>query len=334
MLRVLGRAAVAVAAVAGLAAGAVPATAAPAGAVRCPVEIAGSAPTLHPEGVAFDPVRGEFLAGSVTHGTVSVVHRDGTVRTLVGDPRLVTTMGLAVDAARHRLIVANADLGLADRSTPGTAFNLGAVGSYDLRTGRPRFYVDLAALTPGTQHFVNDVAIAPDGTVYATDSLAGAVYRIDPAGHASVLVQDARLAGTVATGFGLNGIVWAGPGLLVAALSAGEALVRIPVAAPGRFQIVAVDAPIGNPDGLAVTGRGELALVDNSAANRIVHVRSADGWRTARVTASTPWVGHVPTTLAVTRCGLYALDGELDVLLGGGSSDAFTVGLITPARAG
>jgi sugar lactone lactonase YvrE len=338
MLRVLGRAAVAVAAAAGLATGAAPAMGAPAaapatGAARCPVEIAGSAPTLHPEGVAFDPVRGEFLVGSVTHGTVSVVHRDGTVRTLVGDPRLVTTMGLAVDAARHRLLVANADLGLADRSTPGTTFNLGGLGSYDLRTGRPRFYVDLAALTPGTQHFVNDVAIAPDGTVYATDSVAGAVYRIDPAGHASVLVQDARLA-AVGTGFGLNGIVWAGPGLLVAALSAGEALVRIPVAAPGRFQIVAVDAPIGNPDGLAVTGRGELALVDNSAANRIVHVRSADGWRTARVTASTPWVGHVPTTLAVTRCGLYALDGELGVLLGGGSSDAFTVGLITPARAG
>jgi sugar lactone lactonase YvrE len=241
-------------------------------------------------------------------------------------------MGLAVDTARHRLIVANADLGLADRSSTGTAFNLGAVGSYDLSTGRAQFYVDLAPLTPGSGHFVNDVALAPDGTVYATDSLAGAVYRIDRAGHASVLVQDASLAGTVATGFGLNGIVWAGPGLLVAALSAGEALVRIPVATPARFHTVGLDAPIGNPDGLAVTGHGELALVDNSAADRIVHLRSSDGWHTATLTASTPWVGHVPTTLAVTRCGLYALDGKLDVLLSGGSSDTFTIGLITPTH--
>jgi sugar lactone lactonase YvrE len=300
-----------------------------AGVLGCPATVAGSAPTLHPEGVAFDPVRSAFLVGSVTHGTVSVVRRDGTVRTLVSDPRLVTTMGVAVDVARHRLLVANADLGLADRSQPATTFNLAGVGSYDLRTGAPLFYVDLAALTPGGQHFGNDVAVAPDGTLYVTDSLAGAVYRVDRAGHASVLVQDASLAGTPETGFGLNGIVWAGNGVLVGALSAARALVRIPLAAPARFARTTVDAPIGAPDGLAITGRGQLALVDNTQANRIVRLRSPDGWRTAAVTASTPWVDHVPTTLATTPCGLYALDGELDVLLGGGSSDQFTIGRIT-----
>jgi sugar lactone lactonase YvrE len=343
MVRVRSRMAVTVAVAAGLVAGAtlpavaLPAVALPAagpavvGSPRCPATVSGSAPTLHPEGVAFDPVRAAFLVGSVTHGTVSVVGRDGTVRTLVDDSRLVTTMGVAVDVARHRLIVANADLGLADRSSPETTFNLGAVGSYDLRTGAPLFYVDLAALTPGGQHFVNDVTVGPDGTVYATDSLAGAVYRVDRTGRGSVVVHDQRLAGSPTTGFGLNGIVWAGDGLLVAALSAAGALVRIPVAAPARFQTVALDAPIGSPDGLAVTGRGELALVDNTAANRIVQLRSADRWRTATVVASTPWPGHVPTTLADTRCGLYALDGELDVLLGGGSSDLFTIGRIPPA---
>jgi sugar lactone lactonase YvrE len=292
------------------------------------VTVLGSAPALHPEGVAFDPARAAFLVGSVTHGTVSVVRRDGTVRTLVDDSRLVTSMGIAVDSARRRLIVANADLGVADRSSPQTTFNLGAVGIYDLRTGAALRYVDLGVLIPGRQHFVNDVAVGPDGTVYATDSLAGAVYRVDRAGRASVLLQDDRLAGTPATGFGLNGIVWAGAGVLVAALSAGGALVRIPVAAPARFQTVGLDAAIGSPDGLAITGPGGLALVDNTAANRVVRLRSADGWRSASVVASTPWPGHVPTTLAATRCGLYALDGALDVLLGGGSSDMFTIGRI------
>ena len=33
----------------------------------------------------------------------------------------------------------------------------------------------------------------------------------------------------------------------------------------------------------------------------------------------------MPTTLANTACGLYALDGRLDVLLGGGSSDEFVI---------
>jgi sugar lactone lactonase YvrE len=324
------RVAVSVLVVAGACVGA----AAPAGAAeRCPVTVAGTAAALHPEGVAFDPVRGRFLVGSVTHGTVSVVNRDGTVRTLVGDDRLVTTMGVAVDAARQRLIVANADLGRSDRSTPQTTFDLGAVGSYDLRTGAPLSYVELTGMTPGAGHFVNDVAVGPDGVVYATDSLAGAVYRVDRAGRASVLVQDERLAGSPSTGFGLNGIVWAGGGVLVAAVSAAGQLVRIPVAAPQRWQPVQLDAPIGSPDGLAVTGPGELALVDNTAANRIVQLRSSDGWRSAGTVASVPWPDHVPTTLATTRCGLYALDGELDVLLGGGRSDTFEIGRILAPRA-
>jgi hypothetical protein len=290
----------------------------------CPVTIEGSAASLHPEGVAAD--RGRFLVGSTTHGTVSAVGFGGAVTPLVTDPRLVTTMGVAVDAVRHRVLVANADLGVADRSTPETTFNLGAVGAYDLRTGRPEFYADLTGLVPGPAHFVNDLAVGPDGTVYATDSLAGAVYRIDRRGRASVLVVDPRLAGTPQTGFGLNGIVWAGPGLLVAAHSAGQALVRIPLARPADFSFVTVDAPVGNPDGLARTGAGEIALVDNSAADRIVRVRSRDGFRTGSVVASTPWEGHVPTTLAVLpHCGLYALDGRLDVLLSGGRSDEFTI---------
>jgi sugar lactone lactonase YvrE len=294
----------------------------------CPSTVEGVAASLHPEGVAADPARRRFLVGSTTHGTVSAVGLDGAVRPLVSDSRLVTTMGVAVDAPRHRLLVANADLGVADRSTAATTFNLGAVGSYDLRTGAPLFYVDLTALTPGGSHFVNDVTVGPDGTVYATDSLAGAVYRIDRRGRASLLVADPRLAGTPETGFGLNGIVWAGGGILVAAHSAGRALVRIPVGHPADFEFVRIDASIGNPDGLARTAPGEIALVDNSAANRIVRVRSADAWHTARLTSSTPWVGRVPTTLAATGCGLYALDGRLDVLLSGGRSDDFTIARI------
>ena len=291
----------------------------------CAHALTGHGPGLHPEGVAYDPHRGRFLVGSLTRGTVSVVGPDGAASTLVDDPWLVSTMGVAVDAARGRLLVANVDLGRGDRSSPDTVLRLGGVGVYDLRTGAALQRVDLAALIPDSEHVVNDVTVAPDGTAYVTDSVAGAVYRVDRHGRASVLLRDPALAGSPGAGWGLNGIAWAGSGVLIGALSAAGALVRIPVAAPGRFTRIALDAPIGSPDGLAVTGRGSLALVDNSPANRIVTLASRDGWRTGRVTASIPWPGHVPTTLASTRCGLYALDGRLDVLLGGGSSDELVI---------
>lgn len=291
---------------------------------HCPPVIQGTGPSIHPEGVAYDAGRGRFLIGSVTHGTVSVVGRDHRAVTLVDDQRLVTTMGLAVDDRRGLVFAVNGDLGRGDRTSPATKYELAALGVYDLRTGKVVRYHDLGALIPGTQNFGNDVAVGPDGTAYVTDSLAGAVYRVTPEGRASVLVRDPQLAGAVGAGWGLNGIVVTPHGLL-GALSAKGAIVRIPLREPEKFQIVSVDASIGKPDGLLALPGNRLLAVDNTAANRVVELRSGDGWRSARVTASTPWADKAPTTLANTHCGSYALAGRLDVLLGGGRSDEFVL---------
>src|SRR5262245_10694871 len=100
-----------------------------------PVTIEATAPSLVPEGVAWDPTRRAFLVGSIRHGTVSVVRPDGRVDTLVSDPRMVSTFGLHVDAARGRLLVSYADMGLGERSTPQTTGVQSGVGIFDLRTG-------------------------------------------------------------------------------------------------------------------------------------------------------------------------------------------------------
>src|ERR1700754_2726300 len=101
----------------------------------CPGLVSGSAPRLHPEGVTYSPDGHRFLVGSVTHGTVSAVRPDGTVRTLVDDPALVTTMGLAVDARRGRLLVVNGDVGISDRTTPETLNKTAGLGIYDVHSG-------------------------------------------------------------------------------------------------------------------------------------------------------------------------------------------------------
>ncbi|MEV4252185.1 hypothetical protein AB0J52_03335 [Spirillospora sp. NPDC049652] len=72
---------------------------------------------------------------------------------------------------RGRLLVANADPGVGVKTTPATAKHIAGVGVYDLRTGRRVRYVDLAKVAgDGGEHFGNDMAVAPDGTFYATDS--------------------------------------------------------------------------------------------------------------------------------------------------------------------
>ncbi|GHH31339.1 hypothetical protein [Lentzea cavernae] len=286
---------------------------------RCEPVITGNGPSLHPEGVTYDPSRHQFLVGSVTHGTVSRVDRSGRARTLVDDPWLITTMGIAVDARRGRLLVTNADLGLADRSRPETTRAFAGLGIYDLRTGRALHRVTLAT---GPGHFANDVALAPDGTAHVTDSISGTVFSVSPGGAVSTLVQHPDLAQPASGGWGLNGIVHVGD-RLVAALSGARKLAVIPLAAPQN--VTTITAPIGAPDGLLALGRDRLLLVDNTAANRVVEVRTPDRWTTVEVVREVAWPDKAPTTLTNTPCGAYAVAGRLDVLLGGGRSDEFVL---------
>jgi sugar lactone lactonase YvrE len=298
----------------------------PAGAVaqiHCTDSIQGSAPTLHPEGIGYDPIRNRYLVGSVTHGTVSVVNPDGSVRTLVSDPALITTMGIAVDAPRGRVLVVNGDIGIGDRSSPATTGTTAGLGIYNLFTGRQIRYVNLGALDPTRGHFGNDVAVAPDGTAYVTDSVSGAVYRVPLLGPPTVLVRDDRLA-PAGSGNGANGIVWHPNGFLLVAQSSGRALYRV-APHPPSVERVAVDAPVGAPDGLLLDGRDGLLAIDNTSANRVLRLVSPDGWHTAAVTLSRPWPDPAPTTMARGRCGVYVLTGRLDLLLRGTPSDEFAL---------
>lgn len=291
----------------------------PATAAGCPPVIMGSGASLHPEGVTYDPIRHRFLVGSVTHGTVSRVDPNGQARTLVDDSWLITTMGLAVDARRGRLLVTNADLGLADRSKPETTRAFAGLGIYDLRTGRAIHRITLAT---GPGHFANDVALAPDGTAFVTDSISGTIYRVGPSGATSTLAQHPDLAQPTTGGWGLNGIVHVGD-KLVAALSGARKLAVIPLASPQN--VTTISAPIGAPDGLLALSRDRLLLVDNTAANRVVEVRTKDRWQTVEIVREVKWPDKAPTTLTQTPCGPYAVAGRLDVLLGGGHSDEFVL---------
>ncbi|MFB9905005.1 hypothetical protein [Allokutzneria oryzae] len=284
---------------------------------RCPEVVQGSAPRLHPEGVAFDPTRDRFLVGSVRHGTVSVANPDGTVRTLVDDPQLITTMGLAVDVRRGRVLVANGDVAIGTRTSPATLNKTAGLGVYDLRTGGRIAYHDLGALDPARKHFGNDIALAPDGTAYVTDSYSGAVYRVPLSGPATVLLRDDRLMPT-GSGNGANGIVLHPKGYLLIAHSSGRALYKLDGTALSR---VTVDQAIGAPDGLLLDHDGALHAIDNTSANRVITLASKDDWATATLTASQAWSDPAPTTMARGRCGIYVLSGRLDQL--GQGSDEF-----------
>ncbi len=259
-------------------------------------------PALHPEGVEYDATAGRFLVGSVTMGTITEVRDDGSHGPFIEDEDLVGSIGIHIDAANGRLLVANSDLGVfQDPEFPGQA----KLGIYDLGSGARLHMVDLGALVPDVRHFANDVTVGLDGTAYVTDTFSPVIYRVDLDGNATVLVEDERLSR-------LNGIDYHPGGYLLASVMDAQSLVRVPLDAPGELSEVTLSEPI-IADGLALHPDGALVVVGSSVAEdgspvaEVIVLSSGDGWSTAEVAAraSTP---SQPTTAALRGDAVYAVN--------------------------
>lgn len=104
----------------------------------------------------------------------------------------------------------------------------------------------------------NDVATSPDGTIYITDSVAGAVWRYVQGGSAEIWIQDETLEGTGAAGIGVpvgaNGITVTNRVIPFARRANSPSVGTVLVANIEKGQVVSV--PI-LPDGSA----GEAVVV-------------------------------------------------------------------------
>ncbi len=248
---------------------------------------------MMPEGIEFDPTRGQFLLGSISQNSVSVVADDGTLTTLIQDPKLASIIGLEVDAERNRLL-----FGSTDRAA------LGQLGIYDLATGEELHLVDLAALTPDAAgHFPNDVAVDADGNAYVTDSAAGAIYKVDVDGNASIFLQDVSFAGN----FVLNGIAYNSDGYLVAVR--GTDLIKIPLDAPETFAVVAADGDVGGGDGIIFTDANTLVAAVGDPKH-VIQLTSDDAFATATITGDYQATPDSVTTVTLRDGDVYTTDAQ------------------------
>ena len=137
------------------------------------------------EGIAWDEARGRLFVGSVLDRELLVREGDAWRAVPMRAP-IGGVFGMAVDAPRRLLWFASA--GVEPMPDPGRAFaGLVAVDLDRLEEARR---VELAGAQPG------DVAVAEDGTLYASDSRSGAVYRCRPGCTAAeTFVAPGRLHG-------------------------------------------------------------------------------------------------------------------------------------------
>jgi Cu-Zn family superoxide dismutase len=278
-------------------------------------------PEVFPEGIA--AAGRTFYVSSTSDGTIfrgSIGEEDLTPFLVGGADGRSTAIGVGVDAKRHRLFIAG-----------------GATGRmwvYDTRDG------DLIArFATGKGGFINDVAVAPDGTAYVTDSLRPLLFRIGPRQLRSG-TRETRLpafmrlaeAGLLyRQGFNVNGVEVGNRGrALVLAQSNTGRLFRVD---PRRRVVERIDlrgARLANADGLVLRGR-TLYAVRNSD-EQIAKVRLSADLRTGRLVGSTTHPSFAyPTTADLAGGRLLVVNSQFDRREAEpGPTLPFTVSAISP----
>ena len=214
-----------------------------------------------PEGTAWDPKRRELLLSSGRRRTVVAVAADGTCRDVVpeGDGGLLAVLGMTVDTANDALWVASAAAPFMIDPKPAEPGRT-MVSRIDLARGRVTASYPLAG--PG---LLNDVALARDGTLFATESRGGAVVRL-PRGASAL--EAALAPGTFESP---NGIVVLPGGELLVADFDGLAIVRGPAGAKPEVARLATPDQLylGGIDGLMRTGNTIVAIQNLVGRTRI-----------------------------------------------------------------
>lgn len=261
---------------------------------------------FYPEGIA-STADGTLYVGSVGTGQiVRVTPCETEVETFVDiGTSTRNVVGMIVDDAEGLLWVCDSDFSF---MTPPV------LQAYDLASG------DLVASHDfGAVGFCNDIAIGPDGAVYATDSLAPRVVRVAPADRLlDTPVEDWVSDPEFAVGmgeFGLNGIALADDTTLYAVNYQQGELYRIPIAgdgAAGPVTLLTLDVTLVTPDGLKALAPDRLAVVEQGLGA----LSSLDIAGDAATVGTIADTLDAPTTFAAGELDAWVVLGQLDHLLG------------------
>ena len=241
------------------------------------------APESYPEGIAYDKAAGQYYVSSARLGQIGKVSPQGAYSILHADSTLKSTYGLKIHPDGKRLFACVSDANYSKYTNPATRMKMARLISIDLKTGKRLSDTDLALLIPG-KHFANDLSFDPQGNAYITDSFAGAVYKVDASGKATVFAKNELFK---TAGVGLNGIVYHPSGYLIVDNSSKGQLFKIDLKDPSKVTRINIDQYFMGADGLLLSDNNTLTLVVNGGTDKIFQLSSSDNWQSAKVTAST-----------------------------------------------
>ena len=248
-------------------------------------------PKLIPEGIAYDGKQDRFFIGSVAQKKIVSANRKSEMKDFSKpEDNLDCVLGLFVDSAQQHLYAVSTN-GFLDEARKQRR---NAVVRYDLKTG---LFVNRYDAPDANQ--LNDLTIAADGTIYATDSAGGTLFRKTPA--------EKTLTPFGAKGAlpGANGITLAPDGKLYVAMSTGIATIDPLTGSPTR---------LSQPDTAVTAGcdglywhRGDLVGIQNvTNPGRVIRIALAD--QGTRISGITVLQSHHHPEFAESTTGVIAAD--------------------------
>jgi sugar lactone lactonase YvrE len=248
---------------------------------------------LFPEGIDFWPKTGQFFVTGAGNGAIVRGQIGESTASLLVPPTGVafSTIGIHVDKRNEVLYVAGGMTGTVRVYDPGT----GAL----LRT-----------YTSGTGGFINDLVIAQNGDVFATDSFRPTLWRIPagaPSGPLEAWLSFVNTPIQYTAGFNLNGIVESANGnyLIVVQSSTGK-LFRIAVDSKAVAPID-LGGELVNGDGLDLQSKTLYAV----ASGQVVKIKLDPGFLSGEVLSRTSDPSFdSPTTLALARGRLLVVNSQ------------------------
>jgi len=251
---------------------------------------------VFPESITSLP-NGTLIVGSLGHGNVlRIAPGQTTAEEWIkpGTNGLNSVLGVFADEKNKLLWVCSNKLGPTGEPT--------AVKTFDLKTGAPKGSYTL----PGDRTLCNDIAVAPDGTAYITDTFGGAVDMLRPGANAlEVAAKDPLLAGA-------DGLAFGGPTTLYVNSVTANKILRVDLGPDGKStKITDLKLPraLDRPDGMRSIGKGRFLLAENSGKMSLLTFDGDNVMLTTlkEVSASTPAV-------TATRGMAWVAEGKLNYM--------------------
>jgi streptogramin lyase len=193
---------------------------------------------------------GSVIIGSLDHGTVYRAAPGAAKATpwIAAAPNgLGRVLGVLADEHADTLWVCSDD--------PNPNGNAADLRSFDLKTGKPK-----ATYPFEGGGLCNDIAVARDGTTYATDTRGGRILTLKPGANAlTVWASDPKWVG-------IDGVALLGDGNVLFNNVRQNQLVRVavkPDGSAGAATLLELSQPIDGPDGMRTLPDGDIILTEN-----------------------------------------------------------------------